>query len=104
MPQKKSEVVAKQIKRIEALRLGIIHQFQNAYEKPMDALRKRYDDAEALFAEQSERRQSIAEANQKFRTERLAPLRKEIERFERRIKTELANRSLHEDNDFLRSI
>jgi len=103
-PQKKSEVVAKQIKRIEALRLGIIHQFQNAYEKPMDALRKRYDDAEALFAEQSERRQSIAEANQRFRTERLAPLRKEIERFEKRIKTELTNRSLQEDDDFMRSI
>ena len=34
----------------------------------------------------------------------LAPLRKEIERFEKRIKTELANRSVHDDDDFLRSI
>ncbi len=31
-------------------------------------------------------------------------MRKEIERFERRIKTELANRSVHDDDDFLRSI
>ena len=103
-PHKKAEVVAKQVKRIEALRLGIIREFQNAYEKPMEALRKRHDDAELLFAEQSERRQRIAIANREFRTKRLAPLREEIELFEKRIETELAGCSVQDDDNFMRLI
>lgn len=103
-PQRKAEVVAKQVKRIETLRLGIIREFQCAFAQPMDALGKRYEEAESLFAEQSERRRRIAESNRRFRTERLAPLRKEIERFEERIEKELSGVQSEMNDEFVRAL
>ena len=88
-PQRKSEVVSRQAKRIEALRMGIIREFQTAFEQPMTALVARHEETMNLFSEQAERRKAIAEEHRLFRLEKLEPLRAEIARFERKVKDDL---------------
>ncbi len=88
-PDRKREVVDKQTKRIEALRMGIIREFQSAFEQPANALAVRHEQALNLFNEQTGRRIKIADEHRKFRTEKLEPLRLEIAAFERSVKASL---------------
>lgn len=88
-PQRKSEIIAKQAKRIEALRMGIIREFKAAFEQPRNALAERHERALNLFNEQSGRRARIAEEHRRFRTEKLEPLRLEIAAFENDVRNGL---------------
>lgn len=82
-------VVAKQEKRMEALRLGIVKAFRTAFDKPMEALRTRHQEAQNLFAAKRRQRQEIADMHHKFRIEKLEPLRQEISRFEEAVRRDL---------------
>lgn len=82
-------VVAKQEKRMEALRLGIVKAFRKAFDKPMYALRQRHAEAQNLFAAKKRQRQEIADMHHQFRIERLEPLRLEISRFETAVEHDL---------------
>ena len=91
-PERKREVVDKQTKRIEALRMGIIREFQSAFEQPANALAVRHEQALNLFNEQTGRRIKIAEEHRKFRTEKLEPLRLEIAAFEKSVQVSLGDK------------
>lgn len=85
-------IVAKQEKRIEALRLGIVAAFRKAFDKPMETLRQRHEEAQNLFATKKRQRQEIADMHHQFRIEKLEPLRLEISRFEAAVKRDLNNK------------
>lgn len=82
-------IVAKQEKRMESLRLGIVKAFRKAFDKPMEVLRQRHKEAEGLLAAKTRQRQAIADMHHKFRVEKLEPLRREISRFEDAVKADL---------------
>lgn len=82
-------IVAKQEKRMEALRLGIVAAFRKAFDKPMETLEQRHAEAQNLFAAKSKQRQEIAEMHHNFRIEKLEPLREEIRRFELAVERDL---------------
>ena len=96
-PKRKSEVVSRQAKRIEALRMGIIREFQTAFEQPMNALIARHEETMNLFSEQAERRKAIAEEHRKLRVEKLEPLRAQIARFERMVMDDLGKGAARRD-------
>ena len=85
-------IVAKQEKRIEALRIGIVAAFRKAFDKPMETLRQRHQEAQNLFAAKQRQRQDIADMHHQFRIEKLEPLRLEISRFEAAVKRDLNNK------------
>lgn len=92
-PERKREGVEKQAKRIEALRMGIIREFQAAFEQPANALAVRHEQALNLFNEQTGRRMKIAEEHRRFRIEKLEPLRMEIAAFEKSVKNALGDKT-----------
>ena len=98
-PQRKKDVVSRQAKRIEALRMGIIREFQTAFEQPMNALVARHEETMNLFSEQAERRKAIAETHRLFRVEKLEPLRAEIARFEQQVKEDLEGREPYTEEE-----
>lgn len=98
-PQRKSDVVSRQAKRIETLRMGIIREFQTAFEQPMNALVARHEETMNLFSEQAERRKAIAETHRLFRVEKLEPLRAEIARFEQQVKEDLEGREPYTEEE-----
>lgn len=85
----RDEVIGKQEKRMELLRHGIVNAFRKAFDKPMDALRKRHEEVQNLFAAKQRQRQDIADMHHQFRIEKLEPLRLEIRRFEVNVQRDL---------------
>jgi hypothetical protein len=55
----------------------------------MDALRKRHEEVQNLFAAKQRQRQDIADMHHQFRIEKLEPLRLEIRRFEVNVQRDL---------------
>ena len=101
---RKEEVVTKQAKRIESLRMGIVCEFQNAFNQPMEELKKRYADARNLLREHDARRHAIAAEHRRIRLEQLEPLRKDVCEFMQEVSASLLRDGRIVDDDFMRSI
>ena len=101
---RKEEVVTKQAKRIESLRMGIVCEFQNAFNQPMEELKKRYADARNLLREHDVRRHAIAAEHHRIRLEQLEPLRKDVCEFMQEVSASLLRDGRIVDDDFMRSI
>lgn len=87
-PEQMELVIEKQRKRIETFRLGIIRAFENAFEQPREAFQTRWREVKNLFYAKSQERGRIADENNKFRMQKLEPLRKKLQIFEKKVQEE----------------
>lgn len=78
-------VVRKQQVRIEELRYEIIAAFNAAFETPTRTLTEQYNAAERLLSDASIEKDELIKKNQAFRIGVLAPLRSEIQQFEKEV-------------------
>ena len=101
---RKEEVVTKQAKRIESLRMGIVCEFQNAFNQPMEELKNRYAEARNLLREHDVRRHAIAAEHHRIRLEQLEPLRKAVCEFMQDVSASFVQDGRIVDDDFMRNI
>ena len=84
-PENVESVVRKQQVRIEELRNEIIAEFNGAFGTPMRTLTEQYNAAERLLSDASIEKDKLIKKNQTFRKGTLAPLRSEIQQFEKEV-------------------
>ena len=77
--------LAKQEKRIETLRLGIISAFESAFAETRDAFESRQAEALKMCTMAEEQRAALVARHTEVRTKQIEPLRKNIEDYRKSL-------------------